>query len=121
MAKIIGYIGAAVVGAAVAGSSSYWKYLNPPSTQQRWSNKTQVTPNATPAFTELQSKDLLGQRWKKPTISVYSAPYHAPQPVHFTLKDLSKGLIPLSQVPPHLAFEEKRTRGSAGAGVLRAA
>jgi hypothetical protein len=89
MAKIIGYIGAAVVGAAVAGSSSYWKYLNPPSTQQRWSNKTQVTPNATPAFTELQSKDLLGQRWKKPTISVYSAPYHAPQPVHFTLKDLS--------------------------------
>jgi hypothetical protein len=30
-------------------------------------------------------------------------------------------LIPLSQVTPHLAFEERRTRSVAGAGVLREA
>ena len=30
-------------------------------------------------------------------------------------------LIPLSQVVPHLAFEERRTRSGAGAGILREA
>jgi hypothetical protein len=31
------------------------------------------------------------------------------------------GLIPLSQITPHLAFEERGTRSGAGAGVLREA
>jgi len=30
-------------------------------------------------------------------------------------------LIPLSQAVPHLAFEERRTRSGAGAGILREA
>jgi hypothetical protein len=30
-------------------------------------------------------------------------------------------LIPLSQVIPHLAFQERHTRSAAGAGVLREA
>jgi hypothetical protein len=34
---------------------------------------------------------------------------------------LRKRLIPLSQVVPHLAFEERRTRSGAGAGILREA
>ena len=32
-----------------------------------------------------------------------------------------RGLIPLSQITPHLAFEERGTRSGAGAGVLREA
>jgi len=42
------------------------------------------------------------------------------------LKEVAGGsgsarLIPLSQVVPHLAFEERRTRSGAGAGILREA
>jgi putative DNA primase/helicase len=44
-------------------------------------------------------------------------------PLLYLLNELSGGLrlIPLSQVLPHLAFEERGTRSGAGAGVLREA
>ena len=37
------------------------------------------------------------------------------------VKPNDERLIPLSQVVPHLAFEERRTRSGAGAGILREA
>ena len=39
----------------------------------------------------------------------------------FVIHMQRKRLIPLSQVVPHLAFEERRTRSGAGAGILREA
>jgi hypothetical protein len=38
-----------------------------------------------------------------------------------SLVNLMRRLIPLSQVPPHLAFKQRRTRGGGGAGILREA
>jgi hypothetical protein len=44
-----------------------------------------------------------------------------PETIYFLGLTLYWRLIPLSQVVPHLAFEERRTRSGAGAGILREA
>src|SRR5215469_3867487 len=92
MGKVIRYMAVAVAGVAILGAGSYWsyrKYSDSLNTQLRWSNPEEVKPQAKEAFTKLLGEDLSLQRWKKLTISVYYAPYHAPPAVHFTLKDLS--------------------------------
>jgi class 3 adenylate cyclase len=71
---------------------------------------TSDTPPATTAQTQIAGDEM--STWAKIKTS---------QRIDELSSFLERRLIPLSQVVPHLAFEERRTRSGAGAGILREA
>jgi hypothetical protein len=91
MARIPGYVWAisGVVIGAVLGGGGYWRYSGPAPEEQRWTNSDPLTPTEHTLFKALVGNTPHGETWRKPTVTVYSAPYLAPRPAPITLRDFS--------------------------------
>jgi hypothetical protein len=86
MRSIAKYIIVALLGAGLFAGVD-WKYSGPPGTGLRWSNNTEIKPQPSDAY-ERKVKDTK-DIWGNSTVSVYSAPYTAPNAAPLMLKDLS--------------------------------